>query len=536
MRLKKLLIGFFALLILPFCLVSCGEKTPAEPEEVQYFDTPATEIDHYFSNKLTFADMGTTVKKNAAGKLEGKFIKDGVAKLVLKSCTDGDTAVFYLNGENDTYTVTGKSYPYVTIRFQGIDTPESTSSIEAWGKKASNYGKSLLKNAAGIIVDASDLESDPSKSYIDRRDSNGTRWLGLVWYCPQGKDPEDLKNYRSYQLDVIEECYSLCSSFETSRYAYLANKETEPILYSRYENVKNMISGEMEQRFGSIKLNELFFEADNRMAKCATKFKVHGEVDDSFDYSKNPQEMSITDAIKNIDTLMSKGTYVCLKGVITRFVESNFYFQDEKGTALYVYMGIDGNSIGKSFNVGDTIKIRGRLCEYGGQYQMSGIIFKQETFEKITDPAQKIAMPEPIVLTGNETVEEIKACLGKLVTTTLTFVNKGSQSKNGAYSLSSNRLIKGLESLESLIDYNKYYPSICYMEVRINGQLVPGYDYESFPDFNKSNTGTYTVTGIMSIYQEEDYTKENNYPAYQIVVGNRYRSDGNNVDEIVKAN
>lgn len=531
MHLKKLLFGFSALLILPFCLTSCDEKK--EQEEVQYFDTPATEIDHYFSNKLTFADMGTSVKTNAKGELEGKFIKDKVAKLVLKSCTDGDTAVFYLNGEVDSYSVTGKEYSYITVRFQGIDTPESTSSIEPWGKKASNYGKELLKNAAGIIVDATDLENNPTKGYIDRRDSNGTRWLGLVWYCPQGKDPEVLKNYRSYQLDLIEECYTLSASFETNRYAYLANKETEPILYSRYETVKNMISGDMEKRYGSMKLNELFFEADNRMSKCAEKFKVHGEIDDSFDYSKKPLEMSITDALADIKNLMNKGTYVCLKGVITRFVESNFYFQDENGSALYVYMGIDGNSIGKSFNVGDTIKIRGRLCEYGGQYQMSGIIFKQETFEKITDPAQQIKMPEPIVLTGNETVEQLESYMGKLVTTTLTCDYVGSQSKNGAYSLTSTRLIKGLEHLKPLVDNGEEYSSICYMQVRINGQLVPGYDYELFSNIKK-NPETYTVTGIMSKYLEEDYTKEKNYPSYQIVVGNRYRKDGN-VNEIVKA-
>lgn len=536
----KKLFGLILSLFTVACLTGCDkeatppvDETPDETPEVEYFDKPAEDVDHYFSDRVTFDQTGTTIKKNSDGKLEGKFITEKVAKMKLKSVTDGDTAVFYLNDEKDTYTVVGKEYPYVTIRFMGIDTPESTSSIEPWGKAASNYGKSLLKEAAGIIVDASDLENNIEKNYIDRLDSNGTRWMALVWYCPKDKDPEVLSNYRSYQLDMIEECYSLSTNFETQRFGYFADRTTEPILFNRYNTVKNMISGENEQRFGSLYLNELFFEADNRMAKCEKTIKIQGATDPSFDYNKKPTEMSITEALANLDTLINKGTYVRLKGVITRFVESNFYFEDENGSALYVYMGIDGNSIGSMFNVGDTIKISGRLCEYGGQPQMSGIIFKEDTFIKVTNESEKIPMPEPIVLTGKEDVEYIKSILGRLVTTELTCDYVGSESKNGAYSLTSTLLIPGLEELEKLIDYKDYYSSICYMQIRINGKLVPGYDYSEFSGL-KNNPTKYKVTGIMGIYFEEDYTKES-YPSYQIVVGNRYRSEGN-VNEIVEIN
>lgn len=536
----KKLFGLILSLFTVVCLTGCDKEDapvndPADDEaqDIEYFDKPAEDVDHYFSNKVTFDQTGTTIKKNAKGKLEGKFIEDKVAKLTLKSVTDGDTAVFYLNNESDTYTVVGKSYSYVTVRFMGIDTPESTSSIEPWGKAASNYAKSLLKDAAGIIVDASDLENNPEKKYIDRLDSNGTRWMALIWYCPKDKDPEVLSNYKSFQLDMIEECYSLSTNFETERFGYFADKTTEPILFKRYNVVKNMISGEEEKRYGSLYLNELFFEADNRMAKCKKTIKIQGEVDPSFDYNKTPTEMSITEALANLETLINKGTYVRLKGVITRFVESNFYFEDENGSALYVYMGIDGNSIGSVFNVGDTIKISGRLCEYGGQPQMSGIIFKEDTFIKVTNESEKIPMPEPIVLTGKEDVEYIKSILGRLVTTELTCDYVGSESKNGAYSLTSTLLIPGLEDLEKLVDNTNYYSSICYMQIRVNGKLVPGYEYSDFSGLKK-NPAKYRVTGIMGIYAEEDYTKES-YPSYQIVVGNRYRAEGN-VNEIVKIN
>ena len=570
---KKIIAGLFSLLGL-FTLASCGEAevTVTTEAQVDYFDNqptydeanPTSVYDHYFSNKLTFSSTGTMVNKNKKGELAGDFIKDGVARLALKSYTDGDTAVFYLNQFNasatsDTFTVAGKTYPYVTVRFLGVDTPESTSSIDPWGKAASKYGKELLKNAAGIIVDASQLETDASTKYSDRKDSNGTRWLGLVWYCPKGGDPEDLTQYRSYQLDLIEECYSFATSFKDSRYSYTADKEKEPILYTRYKEVKNIRTGEVEKRYGSLTLNELFYEAGNRMERCGKVLRIQGETDPNFDYSKEPTVLTITEALKNIkenpdSNYMTRGTFVQLTGVITRFVGTNLYISDREGTPLYIYMGIDGNSIDSMFKQGDTISIRGRLCSYGGQYQMSGVVFKSSTFKKLTGD-DAIPMPEAIdldnVKAGNATdasgnpitydVEYIKSILGKLVTYTVT-VTAGaslSLSKDSSYSLTDNSIIPGLENIKTDYDENK-------IQVRINGTLAPGYEFTDFGTYKKGSTmsgsaigGTYKVTGIMSIYLEDDYTKEEVNPSYQIVVGNRPIVDNGDgtttvVSEIVK--
>ena len=530
---KKLFLGILSLFAAT-SLASCGGEeaenkptpTPSvEPsQEQQYFDVPATEIDHYFSDKINFAQTGTSIKKNADGKYEGSFIKDKVAKLKLKSVTDGDTAVFHLNGsERDTYTVPGKTYSYVTVRFFGIDTPESTSSIQPWGKAAAAYGKNLLTTAEGIIIDASDLNND--NNYANRVDSNGTRWLGLVWYCPQGKDPENLENYRCYQLDMIEECYTFAASFSTDRFIYTADEATEPILYNRYYTVRNSITGESEYRFGSMTINELFFEAENRMNRTGSRIRIQGETDPNYDYNTTPVSMSIKEAKENINELMTKGTFVELKGVITRFVTSNLYIQDENGEALYIYMGIDGNTISGVFNVGDTIKIRGRLCEYGGQYQMSGVEFKRETFTKVTDPNEIIPMPEPIKLTGNETTEDLDALIGKLVTTTITCNNIGSQSKDGSFSLTSSDQINNFKNSQ-YIEYSEDY-----IQVRINGLLAPGYEYTSFKEGSK-----YEVTGILSIYKEDDYQKEVVLPSYQITPGNRQIVNGEPIDEVKLVN
>lgn len=555
-KFKKIILTLSFTLITGLTLFSCDSNTTTTTAKTnsKYYDVEVDSnnpYDHYFSNKVTLQSIQApiTLKKESDGSVSStqEFIEDGIAKLKLKSITDGDTAVFYLNNEEDTYTVAGKHYEYVTIRFTGIDTPESTSSIDPWGKKASNYAKSILKDAEGWIVDALDVKQDgeASRNYSNRLDSNGTRWMGLVWYCPKGGDPSDLSQYRSYQLDVIEECYSEGVYFTSTRFGYTANKTTEPILYSRYNEVTDSISGEVSKRYGSLTLGELFFEAGNRMSKCSKALRVHGEVDDSYDYSSTPTSLTITEALKQIDTLMSKGTYVEVTGVITRFIGSNFYIQDKEGSPLYIYMGINGNSISDVYSVGDTIKIRGRLCEYGGQYQMSDVIFKKTTFTKVTDESEKVAMPEAIDINGMSFVD-IKKCLGKLVTYNITIGKSGigSFDKNSNYSLTDSTSIKNFEKayLNNTTNKIEFYSDEAYaalnsatqsnltfvtyeyhpdcLQVRINGSLSPSYDKSSFKEGS-----TYKVTGILSIYATEDYTKAYSYPSYQILVGNRNMGD-----------
>ena len=549
---KKFGLIFLALVLL-LSLGSCDKnnevpnENPNEAEKQDYFDVEVNKdnpYDHYFSNKISFASTGTSIKKN--GKDTG-FITDGVAKLQLKSVTDGDTAVFYLNnGETDTYTVAGKTYQWVTVRFQGIDTPESTSSIDAWGKAASKYGKKLLKEAEGIIVDATEVASDDdaSRNYVDRLDSNGTRWIALVWYCPKGGNPNDLTQYRSYQLDMIEECYSEGVYFKSSRNVYNANRTTEPILYERYKKVTDLVTGEVEDRYGSMRFGEVCYEAGLRMQRCEKKLRVHGETDPNYDYSKTPTVTTITNVLNDLKTnpdnnFMTKGTYVEVKGVITRFIGNNFYMQDENGSPLYVYMGIDGNSICDAFTTGDTIKIRGRICEYGGQYQMSGVVFKQSTFQKVTGD-EAISLPEVIDLDavkaeGKLTAEYVKSIVGKLVSYTVTVKANATitQSKDSTYSLNDTYIVPGLNT-------NSTYDSNKVIQVRVNGTLAPGYDVSIFGTNTgvfkwKATGGTYKVTGIMGIYQEEDYTQEDIYPSYQILPGNRDRLvNGESINEIVK--
>lgn len=79
-------------------------------------------------------------------------------EFTLDKCVDGDTAWFYLDNEE------------IKARFLAIDTPESTTKKEAFGKEASDFTCNLLKNANKI-----EIEYDDNSDKLDKYDRH------LVW-------------------------------------------------------------------------------------------------------------------------------------------------------------------------------------------------------------------------------------------------------------------------------------------------------------------------------------------------------------------
>ncbi|MBP3765845.1 MAG: thermonuclease family protein [Bacilli bacterium] len=73
-------------------------------------------------------------------------------EVTLNKCVDGDTAWFNLNNK------------IIKTRFLGIDTPESTTKIEEYGKEASNYTCSKLKSSKKIEIEY-DANSDKTDKY-----------------------------------------------------------------------------------------------------------------------------------------------------------------------------------------------------------------------------------------------------------------------------------------------------------------------------------------------------------------------------------
>lgn len=93
------------------------------------------------------------------------IVKAGEIKEVkLYKCVDGDTAWFSINGET------------LKARFLAIDTPESTTTIEKYGKEASEYTCNKLKKANKIVLE-----------YDDNSDKTDKYNRELVWVWVDGK-------------------------------------------------------------------------------------------------------------------------------------------------------------------------------------------------------------------------------------------------------------------------------------------------------------------------------------------------------------
>ena len=102
-------------------------------------------------------------------------MRDGVGAVTLHKHVDGDTAHFKDGNQ------------VVQIRFNGVNTPESTGKIEPWGHAASEFTESNLRNAKTIII-----ETEPSQNTGGPiADSTGTRYLGWVWVSEKSIDEED---------------------------------------------------------------------------------------------------------------------------------------------------------------------------------------------------------------------------------------------------------------------------------------------------------------------------------------------------------
>lgn len=248
-----------------------------------------------------------------------EFKKDGIGEVKLNRVVDGDTMSVYSGGD----------YQAITIRFLGIDTPESTGSIEPWGKASSKYAKEVLYSAHSIVLEAEG----------ERHDSNGTRWLAWVWYKPTA-DSE----YRLFNLEEVELAYAKYSQKVSSKY-HAPLKEA------------------------------------NDNAKLTEK-RVWGEKDPNFNYSKDTIETTLLDLWYNHDDFQS-GTYFYVTVRLVRTVGNNMYLEDaeevtlelEDGTiingkgAFYAFYGYVA-SFYRYYNIGDVFRMRCQLewdSDYGSQ-------------------------------------------------------------------------------------------------------------------------------------------------------------------------
>lgn len=323
------------------------------------FDRWDKDLDNVTSDIVTSAvyvervlDTRYTDDLKLTTSVTGKeFIKDGIGVVRLNRVVDGDTISVYTNGSSEA----------ITIRFLGINTPESTGTIDPWGKAASAYAKEVLYNAYSIVLEAEG----------ERKDSGGKRWLAWVWY-----QKDSSSEYRLFNLEELELSYTKYNQQPSSKY------------------------------------HSIFLEAAAKTAKYG--MKVFGEKDPNFNYSKDIIETSLLNLWYNHSNYQS-GTYFYVTVRLVRTIGNNMYLEDAEEVTIEIPTGEGEEPIYKSgkghfyafsgyavayyklYNIGDVFQIRCQL-EWDSDYgtQLTGISNAKAA------QTDKFAEPEITVVDANE--------------------------------------------------------------------------------------------------------------------------------------
>lgn len=190
-----------AVLSLGLLLTGCGQTTSVLNSEVLSSTAASSETvsaDNSSSevSEIDYVHNGSVLLGiDYTGR---DFYKDGIGEVTLKTAIDGDTAHF-------TPKVTSTSSAAIKARFYGIDTPESTGSVEPWGKKASDFTKEKLKAAKTIVVQAPATEN--TKYAAPEFDSTGSRYVSMIWISDKENCPYN--ELICLNLWIVQEGYSM---------------------------------------------------------------------------------------------------------------------------------------------------------------------------------------------------------------------------------------------------------------------------------------------------------------------------------------
>lgn len=307
-------------------------------------------------DQATFDKVMSSKNLTTASEDYFDFRKDGIELMNLPVNNNG--FINYVDG--DTTHVETMNYGYtVKIRYLGIDTPESTSEIEEWGKSASNYNKSVFESAKYVILESQGwARGDENKSAT--ADGN-QRSLAYVWYTT--KSNPTLNDFRCLNLEMVYQGFSqgLGSIEEMGEYFY---KTFDKANLSAKANMRNEYSGSKDPNYYYYDDKSEFF--DGYAHEISLK-----------ELYLSGTSLSATDSPYVDDKTLYK-----IHGYVSRKINGAFYIQDKAD-----YERKDGDPLPEAYGiyvftyaqtdikVGDEVSVIGVLSVYGGCYQIQGISY-----------------------------------------------------------------------------------------------------------------------------------------------------------------
>ena len=358
----------YLITVLPLLLLStaCGENKTSET---------ITEVDYTGQTHLKLdADLFAKVMKNKSnGTFDGEnycdFNVDGVEKMLTESDypTGSQSKVFtdYVDGDTTSFT-TYNGFYNVKVRYLAVDTPESTSEIEEWGKSASKFNKSKLSAAKHVIVQSAGCARTGKTAVADL--DGYQRSLAYVWYSDVENPTQN--DFRNLNLELVQEGYSI---FSGSR--------EDMVEFETDENGENTTVVKDDSFYNA-------FVAANDQAKALKKHIYSDEKDPNYYYGA-PKKLGL-DTLYNTDyytktvaykngsvqysTYCDEYTRWTFEGVVSRKVGNAFYIQDTidgKTYGLYIFTFRTYPPV----QVGNRIRVSGVLSYYGGIYELSGVSY-----------------------------------------------------------------------------------------------------------------------------------------------------------------
>ena len=346
------------------CLFSCGGQpsepaSSAEPQTSAEASDPGTETSGKPSgvadNTEYYDEITRTLKLSK--EYEGKnFLTDGIGEATVSAFTDGDTTRFRLSsGET------------VIVRYYEVDTPESTSSIEKWGKAASNFTKKCLSSAEQVVLEATGPRAE--------HDSYGTRYLGYVWYRPAGETA-----FKCLNLELVENGFTDNKGINTEDYPY----------YETF-NKANQFAKSIQLRLFS-SLDDPLFSTDPVPLSLA-------ELEDNPDAYYDPD----TDTGARVSLIAClTSLYVSDSGTYT-FTATDIDPETGEKHSINIYAGYTSSSASK-MKLGHQYKIVGNLQKYGGKFQISGLNYTTTEKYQKDDGKQSLVTKKSYYLTFDSSI------------------------------------------------------------------------------------------------------------------------------------
>lgn len=410
------------------------------------------EIDWVDKFKLNVPDYVYNVVSSDTGYQAYDFRVNGIEEMQT-TYTDGNSAfINYVDG--DTTHVSTRNYGYtVKIRYLGIDTPESTSELEEWGKSASMFNKETLSSAKHIILESQGWARGDEKKGATA-DGN-QRSLAYVWYSTKEKPTKN--DYRCLNLEMVYQGYSQgIGSIEDMGEDFF--NAFDGASKSAQINKRHQYSGELDP-------NYFYYGKDNPPVEKTLK-EVYQEtsVSDAKPYTLSCNLFDIDKTKQNCSKTLYK-----ISGYVTRKVSGAFYFQDKpsytmptdgslpEAYGMYVFTYAQ-----TPISVGDYVSVIGVLSSYGGTLQMMGISyhnFDADPYrDTIIDPTKSVKPSEikPIKLTkdaylkadGTNTHKNLQHVLVSFEDDVYTFADTGATPFADG----------GIQEVDR---YNTHYPFYC---------------------------------------------------------------------------